>query len=302
MGFSLTELIVVIALMVGGGLLVLSTVSSVRRMANDANCQNNLRQIVQGLVAYTLDNKGYFPYGMYFKSGDPVTWAPLVNGERGLMSWAQTLGPWFGVPTGQLAAQFRCPEAQAAYPHPLSYVINFIVGISPYYELAMGPPPRAQTKPAKLNLMMEDGTALLWDTAVQPGWENYEGFLVGADIDDQRFWRGASTPQFRYYSPHDPFAQIPPGIFGNNKPIRLGVSSDTYRNIDPPSGTYHPYQGNLRFRHDRKDCNAGFSDGSVRQFTAVVDVSKRVTSHNALRRYFMIHWPVGVTANPGIPH
>jgi hypothetical protein len=45
-----------------------------------------------------------------------------------------------------------------------------------------------------------------------------------------------------------------------------------------------------------------FSDGSVRAFTAVVRADLTVQSHDALRRYFMIHWPPGVTPNPSVPN
>ena len=44
-----------------------------------------------------------------------------------------------------------------------------------------------------------------------------------ADIDNQRFWSGAQTPQYRYYSPHDPFGSIPPGILGHNRAVQLNV-------------------------------------------------------------------------------
>ena len=78
-----------------------------------------------------------------------------------------------------------------------------------------------------------------------------------------------------------------------------------YYNREPKSldGERWPYQGNLRFRH-RKDttCNAGFIDGSVRQFTAKVNPNLTVKSHDALRRYFMLKWPSGVPANPTQPH
>jgi prepilin-type processing-associated H-X9-DG protein len=184
--------------------------------------------------------------------------------------------------------------------------MNFIVAVSPRYEIQVGGmPPRAQTKPPSVHLMLNQlppGTALMWDTPIRPDPFIPEGYLVGADIDDQRFWLGAITPQYRYYSPHDPFGNIPPNLFGNNKPVTLNVSNYVYRNIDPPPNTPFPYQGNLRFRHDdQARCNALFSDGSVRQLTAVVRPDLTVQSHDAIRRYYMIHWPPGVTPNPSLP-
>jgi hypothetical protein len=138
-------------------------------------------------------------------------------------------------------------------------------------------------------------TALVWDTAVQPGWENDPGYLIGLDIDDQRFWRGVETPQFRYWSVSDPFARMLAGIFGQNRPINLEVKMFPWRNIDPAVQTEAPYQGNLRFRHRKETvCNAGFSDGSVRQFTVRLKPDKSSRGNDALRRYFMIKWPPGV--------
>ena len=85
----------------------------------------------------------------------------------------------------------------------------------------------------------------------------------------------------------------------------MNVGSFTYRNVDPPPGAVPPlftFQGNLRFRHGREDvCNVGFSDGSVRQLTGVFRSNKTVQSHDALRKYFMINYPEGVTPDPGLP-
>jgi prepilin-type processing-associated H-X9-DG protein len=162
----------------------------------------------------------------------------------------------------------------------------------------IGQPPRAQTKPPNLHLMLREGTALMWDTPVRANNLHGVGYLVGADLDDQKFWRGAATPQWRYFDPADPYSRIPPGAFGNNKPVFMGSQ---YRNVDPLLGGY-PYQGNLRFRHEgQTQCNVLFSDGSVRRFSAVVRPDLTIQSHDALRRHFMIHWPPGVTRDPSVP-
>jgi hypothetical protein len=123
---------------------------------------------------------------------------------------------------------------------------------------------------------------------------------MGHDIDDRRFQAGARTPQFRYFTLADRFAHIAPGTFGQNKPISMGSN---WRNLDPAtSATGFPYQGNLRFRHLKDTtCNAGMSDGSVRQFTAKLNRDRSMRSHDALRRYFMIKWPPGVPPDPNVP-
>jgi prepilin-type processing-associated H-X9-DG protein len=92
---------------------------------------------------------------------------------------------------------------------------------------------------------------------------------------------------------------------GQNKPVLLNVGSNIFYNKDPNTSALErfPYQGNLRFRHNKNTaCNVGFSDGSVRQFTAKLQPDKlRVQSHDALRRYFMIKWPAGVPADTSRP-
>ena len=187
----------------------------------------------------------------------------------------------------------------------VSYVINMIVGVHPINELQIGTHPRAQFKPPRQNLMLKD-TVLFWDTGIRPNWENNIGHAGGADIDDERFWRGAATPQYRYFTTKDIFAIFPPGVFGQNRPVSLNVGSNIYQNKDPGTTAQErwPYQGNLRFRHNKNTaCNVALADGSVRQFTAKLHPDKlRVLSHDALRRYFMIKWPPGVPPNPSIPY
>src|SRR5262249_39609175 len=129
------------------------------------------------------------------------------------------------------------------------------------------------------------------------------------DIDSQRFWRGAGIPQYRFYSQADPFGQLVPPIYGNNRGISLDVGGNLWYNIDPPPtgsdgfNTF-PYQGNLRFRHGRNTtCNVGYADGHVAQLTGKFNAAGRPLSHDAIRKYFMVRWPSGggIGANPNFP-
>jgi prepilin-type processing-associated H-X9-DG protein len=303
--FTLLEVVVTFAVLALTAAVIIPPILKVRARMGDITCQNNLRQLSRALEMYCLDRNGSMPFGVYYAGSGPPTWAPPPGGNNEYISWASELNRYLNPPKGYAPA-FQCPDAQQqAGPHPVSYVMNFIVAVTPYYELLVGQPPRAQTKPPSMHLMLNQlppGTALMWDTPIRPDAPFPEGQLVGADIDGQRFWQGARSPQYRYYSPHDVFGRIPPGIYGNNKPVVLNVGSNVYRNIDPPANTQFPYQGNLRFRHDdQTKCNVLFSDGSVRQLTAVVRADLTVQSHDSLRRYFMIHWPPGTPADPSVP-
>jgi prepilin-type N-terminal cleavage/methylation domain-containing protein/prepilin-type processing-associated H-X9-DG protein len=305
--FTLVELLVVIgiiAVLIG---ILLPVLTGVQSRGRDIKCQSNLRQIVQALHGYATENKGSMPFGFYWDPSEPGTWNPVGSDER-FVSWASQVGKY--VTRGASGANdnenfppvLKCPEAELVYPHTVSYVMNMIVGVSPWDELVVAPPPTAQMKPPLITLMLKD-TALVWDTAIQRGWENNVGFLLGADIDGQRFWDGAKSPQKRYYSVVDAFGRIGPGIFGQNRTVQIDGGGWRWYNIDPGEPKHFPYQGNLRFRHVKgTTCNAAFADGSVRQFTAKLNADKSMKSHDALRRNFMIKWPPGVPPDTSLPH
>jgi len=150
---------------------------------------------------------------------------------------------------------------------------------------------------------------LAWETAVDEGTEGNVHSEGGGSIDGERFLIGSVHPQCRYYSVNDPFSQIPPGTYGNNRPVRMDSVSGPWRNIDPAGQFYRdfvfPYDGNLRFRHNRNTtCNVGFADGHVGQFTGKFKSDGRVITHDALRKYFMVKWPsgVGIGPDPTLPY
>lgn len=311
--FTLVELLVVIGIIAALIGILLPVLSGVQARGRDIKCQSNIRQIVQALFGYAAENKGSMPYGFYYGNADPVTWA----GSGEFISWASQVGRYMNRAAAGVndRASFppvlQCPDATQAYEHPVSYIMNMIVAVDPLTELRAGAFPRAQSKPPQITLMLKE-TALVWDTAIRPNWQNIVGYLVAVDIDGQRFWDGAGTPQFRYYTIKDPYALIPPGVFGQNQPVQLySAGMPVYKNIDPVAttdgGPTFPYQGNLRFRHGKeKQCNVGFADGSVRQFLARVNGDKTVANggraHDALRRMFMIKWPSGVPVDTTRPH
>ena len=306
--FTLVELLVVIGIIAALIGILLPVLSGVQIRGREIKCQSNLRQIVQAIHGYAAENKGSMPYGFYWDPGARDTWAPVGNDYR-FVSWASQVGKYMtrGASGDNDDANFppvlRCPEAELVYPHVVSYVMNMIVAVSPWDELVVGQPPRAQMKPPPITLMLKD-TALVWDTAIQSDWQNSVGFLLGADIDGQRFWDGARAPQLRYFSIKDPFGRIGPGIMGQNRPVNIEAGGWRWTNVDPGRpDTHFPFQGNLRYRHAKGTaCNVGFADGSVRQFRAKLNGDLSLKSHDALRRNFMIKWPPGVPPDPSVPH
>src|SRR5688500_11766101 len=180
--FTLVELLVVIgiiAVLIGVLLPVLAGVSARGR---DIKCQANLRSIMQALYAYAAENKGSYPYGHYYnRSNDRVHPDPAnaannwnehpdnIDGQY--HSWAGQVGKYMNKATDGIDDNFTvgsklrntfppaltCPEALQARPHVVSYVINFIVGVTPRYELVINNarPPRAQLRPPKQNQLLK---------------------------------------------------------------------------------------------------------------------------------------------------
>ena len=328
--FTLVELLVVIGIIAALIGILLPVLSGVSARGRDIKCQSNLRQLTQAIFGYCAEHKGSMPYGFYWNRSlnrvhpDPNNsannWneAPDNPGSTGdpdndhpFLSWASMIGKYMvrkadgSNDDANFPPVLQCPEAAQVRNHVVGYVMNFIVGVTPMNELQMGPAPRAQLRPPNQSMMLKE-TALFWDTAVRPNWENNVGHLTGADIDDQRFWQGARTPQFRYFSVRDPFGQLQGGLFGHNKPVVLFVGGNLFFNKDPNTSALErfPYQGNLRFRHNKNTtCNVAFADGSVRAFTAKLESDGlKVRNHDALRRYFMIKWPSGVRVDESRPY
>src|SRR5687768_15643195 len=164
--FTLLELVVVLGVVALATALVIRTMIKVRDRAGGVTCQGNMRQLLQALQSYNLDNNGSMPYGFFWVGSGPPNWDPPPGGNDEYISWASELNRYFAAPAPPpYAPAFRCPEAQQqAGPHLLSYVMNMIVGVAPYYEVLYAPSPANQTKPPNLHLMLREGTALFWDT------------------------------------------------------------------------------------------------------------------------------------------
>jgi len=99
-GFTLTELLTVIAIIGILAAILIPVVGSVRESANGSRCMGNLRQMAVGAQAYANDNKGVI-----------VPWRPPV----GKAYWMTSLAPYVGVnrppaPAVVEDSVFMCPD------------------------------------------------------------------------------------------------------------------------------------------------------------------------------------------------
>jgi prepilin-type N-terminal cleavage/methylation domain-containing protein/prepilin-type processing-associated H-X9-DG protein len=316
--FTLVELLVVIGIIAALIGILLPVLSGVQSRGRDIKCQSNLRQIVQLFITYAAENKGSLPYAWYPLNNWDINNPGPVQGDD-FISWASIVskmsrGKGGQIEDGLISSPFnapflKCPEAAMVQNQLVTYVVSLSMMPGPYDdEVTMGaaPPAYPTAKPAKVSNLFSHNI-LIHDTAVLPNSDENVGYLSNADVDGQRIWAGAITAQWRYYDPADVYASFPPGALGNNQPVRLNVGSNIYKNIDPAAAGF-PYQGNLRFRHNKETaCNVGYSDGHVGQIIGKFKKDKTLDSvggiprHDALRKYFMPKWPAGVNRDPNQP-
>jgi prepilin-type processing-associated H-X9-DG protein len=307
--FTLVELLVVIGIIAALIGILLPVLSGVSARGRDLKCQANLRSIVQLFMTYAAENKGSVMYGWHWEKFDPMTGQQLSGNNNSFVSWASIItkmsrGKGGQIEDGDISSPYngpflKCPEASLSQNQLVTYVVNLVAMPGPYDNITTMGGPAPCIPPAKLNGMFPHN-ALVWDTPVLPNSDENVGYLTGADVDDvQRLWAGiAFRPQWAFFDPRDVYGNIPPGLLGNNKPVRFPAS---WKNIDPTSPSY-PYQGNLRFRHNKNtSCNVGFADGSVRAFTAKLNSDKSMKSHDAIRKNFLLRWPSGVRRDPAAP-
>lgn len=100
-GFTLTELLVSIAII---GLLVsilLPSLSRAREMAKGAGCMSNLRQLSHGWHLYADDNRDVSVPGRYAKlpggTDNPANWYKIGNGRKYRPRWIATMGKYVGL-------------------------------------------------------------------------------------------------------------------------------------------------------------------------------------------------------------
>jgi prepilin-type N-terminal cleavage/methylation domain-containing protein len=241
-GFTLVELLVVIgiiALLVG---LLMPVLAGVADRGRDIQCQANLRGIMQAMHGYAAEHDGQFPWGYVNNRMAPGTWSPAPgSSDEEAVCWAALVAQYWnksvppavgtaGETIGDVQRHFtpalQCPDAMQYRDHEVSYAMSLVAGASPYIDVHLAggipPPLGALLRPVRQHQFGKD-TAVLWDTALVVGTEYEPQVRMGLDIDGQRIWQGARSPQLRFLSARDPFQAVSGGTFAHNRPLELNL-------------------------------------------------------------------------------
>lgn len=145
-GFTLVELMVVIAILVMVASLLMPALKSARDRSKTVRCASSLRQIGAGFFGYLNDHNGYFPY-MWAERGwnpnDPlnaglVTWWPIYNqyycpgqltGTGGGPAWSNVIKPYLGGSPASILSLMQCKANPWPWSNSPSW--NFGWGGSP---------------------------------------------------------------------------------------------------------------------------------------------------------------------------
>ena len=118
-GFTLIEILVVVAIIVILAAMLLPALRQARERARQAVCKNNLKQIGLAIVMYSEDNNEYYP--IYLSEGSSIGWHDRV--------WKYTgQDPNKVVPRARTL--FRCPSDNSGTPPSWHYVVKVIYALN----------------------------------------------------------------------------------------------------------------------------------------------------------------------------
>lgn len=157
-GFSLVELLVVMAIIAVLAVLLSTVASRVVESSRSAKCAGNLRQIAAGVAAYAGEHNMALPMADTYPTGFGI-------------KWYDAIGPYFQVPAGKILTMtyLRCPSAgkepNATY---CSYAPNYRYV---FFVQALEKE-RLNTYPGSMRLNQVPASAFLFGDS---GWDSASG-------------------------------------------------------------------------------------------------------------------------------
>lgn len=149
-GFTLIEILIVIAIISLLAAILFPVFSRARENARRASCQSNLKQLALSIHMYNADNDQRFPIGARYDSTEvPGHQSGTPNYGLG---WASTVYPYV-----KTIASFHCPDdtTKARLPNVAnSYAINLNIAAGPKY-LGEGTPESLFSDEARTILLSE---------------------------------------------------------------------------------------------------------------------------------------------------